>query len=395
MSKPLRVLMVEDDPKDAEMILLLLRRGGYEPDMERVETAAALESALNSASWDIAISDYNLPLFSALEALSILRRKAPDLPCIVMSGTIGEETAIDLLKQGACDFVAKDKPSRLAPAIERELREAEGRRKHQENEDALIRNEYRLSRLSTCLIDLNSNYQTNVDRITALCGDTLDGAFAFYNRLENGFLRSVGQWQTPPDYNAKDRPDGHICYDVIRNATDETVVINHLPATPYAKTDPNVIRYGFQTYIGRAVCCRDRAVGSLCVIYGKDTHPTDDDMMFLNIAASALSREENRKWAEDEVRSKGEEWEQTFASVSDLVSIHDLDFRIVRVNKAFARMFHADPETLVGRFCFEVIHKTREPFCFCPMRETLVSKETTVREIFEPGLVCCSLNEWS
>ena len=62
MSKPLRLLMIEDEPKSAEMVLSLLRRGGYEPDMERVETAAALESALNSASWDVAICDYHLPV---------------------------------------------------------------------------------------------------------------------------------------------------------------------------------------------------------------------------------------------------------------------------------------------------------------------------------------------
>ncbi len=122
--RALRVLVVEDSEFDARMLVGLLRAGGFEPDFERVETAGAMRAALGQASWEVILADYNLPEFSAPEALEVLQGSQLDIPFIIVSGGIGEDTAVAAMKSGAHDYLMKGNLARLVPAVERELREA-------------------------------------------------------------------------------------------------------------------------------------------------------------------------------------------------------------------------------------------------------------------------------
>jgi PAS domain S-box-containing protein len=128
MGKPLRVLIIEDSDDDAQLLLRELKRSGYDAEFERVETAEAMQVVLTEKTWDLILSDYTMPKFSALGALEVLKASRFDLPFIIISGTIGEETAVAALKAGANDFLVKGKFARLGTIIERELREAEVRR---------------------------------------------------------------------------------------------------------------------------------------------------------------------------------------------------------------------------------------------------------------------------
>ena len=119
------------------MVLCQLREAGYEPTSERVDTAECLSAALASREWDIVICDYKMPRFSAPAALALLKNTDLDLPVIVVSGTIGEETAVLAMKAGAHDYVMKNNRRRLVAAIEREVREAARRRAQRESERAL------------------------------------------------------------------------------------------------------------------------------------------------------------------------------------------------------------------------------------------------------------------
>jgi two-component system, cell cycle sensor histidine kinase and response regulator CckA len=141
MTTPLRVLVIEDFEDDMLLMLRELRRGGYTLEHLRVETPAEMESALDRQDWDIVIADYTLPLFSAPAALKLLQQKQRDLPFIIVSGTIGEETAVTAMKAGANDYIIKGQLTRLLPAVERELREAKERRKRQAAELALQESE--------------------------------------------------------------------------------------------------------------------------------------------------------------------------------------------------------------------------------------------------------------
>jgi signal transduction histidine kinase/FixJ family two-component response regulator len=132
-ARPLRVLLVEDSPADAELVLAQLRRGGYAPAARRVETEASLRDALAGATWDCVLSDYELPQFSGLHALRIVQESGRDLPFIVISGAIGEDMAVSVMKAGAHDYVMKESLARLCPVIERELREAAARQAQRRN----------------------------------------------------------------------------------------------------------------------------------------------------------------------------------------------------------------------------------------------------------------------
>ncbi|MBI3622055.1 MAG: EAL domain-containing protein [Nitrospirae bacterium] len=128
MGTPLHALIIEDSDNDAELLVRELRRGGYEPAYERVESAAAMNAALDRQNWDIVFSDYSMPNFNGMAALNLIRERGLDMPFIFLSGTIGEDTAVTAMKQGAQDYIMKGNLKRLLPAVERELREGEIRR---------------------------------------------------------------------------------------------------------------------------------------------------------------------------------------------------------------------------------------------------------------------------
>src|SRR6059036_1762285 len=137
MGVPLRLLLVEDSENDALLLVRELTRAGFEPVVERVETAVAMQAALDRQGWDIVLGDYSMPQFGGAAALALLRERGLDVPFIIVSGTIGEERAVAAMKAGASDYVPKDKLKRLVPVIERELREAAGRRERRRAEAAL------------------------------------------------------------------------------------------------------------------------------------------------------------------------------------------------------------------------------------------------------------------
>jgi signal transduction histidine kinase len=124
LPKKLRVLLVEDNPDDAELALIELRRAGYEPEAVRVQTAAELMAALTGRTWDVIVSDYSLPTFTAPEAFGHVRKLNLDIPFIIVSGTVGEEVAVAAMRAGVHDFLLKGHLKRLVAAIEREIREA-------------------------------------------------------------------------------------------------------------------------------------------------------------------------------------------------------------------------------------------------------------------------------
>ncbi len=142
--KPLRVLIADDSEDDAMIILRVLCKAGYGPVGERVWTAAGMQEALQKQPWDVVISDYEMPGFGGFEALALLKNSGQDAPFILVSAVVSEETAVAAMKAGAHDYIMKRKLTRLAPAIERELREARTRAAKKEAEAALRHSEEQL-----------------------------------------------------------------------------------------------------------------------------------------------------------------------------------------------------------------------------------------------------------
>jgi two-component system cell cycle sensor histidine kinase/response regulator CckA len=142
----LRVLLVEDSATDAKLVIHALRTSGWEVEFERVDDAASMHAALEGRAWDLILSDWSMPRFSAVAALDLVKKAGLDLPFIIVSGTIGEESAVDAMHAGARDYVLKDKLGRLTPAIQRELREYRARA-------ALRESEIRSAAIVRCALD--------------------------------------------------------------------------------------------------------------------------------------------------------------------------------------------------------------------------------------------------
>ena len=157
MSTEIRLLQIEDSPDDAELMLRLLKKAGFLVYSERIETAAEMRELLARQPWDVIVADYRLPNFDAPSALSVLHETGNDIPFIVVSGAIGEEVAVEMMRSGAHDYLLKDRLERLASAVEREIHAARIRRQHRQaqEERSAAHSELRetVDRLELALLD--------------------------------------------------------------------------------------------------------------------------------------------------------------------------------------------------------------------------------------------------
>ncbi len=236
MSRPLRVLFVEDREQDLELLLLELRRGGFDVVHERVETPQALAAALDRQGWDLILCDYNLPHFSAPAALALVKEKQVDVPFIVLSGAVSEEAAVDALRAGAHDFMPKGKLSRLLPAIDRELREAESRaerRKAQELLSDAARDYDELQRASAARLSLMF---ANVPVILYTYAVEEGGRFRFTS-VNPAFLTATGLTEDAVVGRLVDEivpePSLSLVLDKYRDAIRERATVRWIETTPY------------------------------------------------------------------------------------------------------------------------------------------------------------------
>src|SRR5450432_438344 len=160
MNKRLNILHLEDEPDFAELVRTMLSQEGVEAEVKRVGDREAFQRALDGGKFDVIVSDYHLPGFTGLEAMDIARKKCPDTPFILVSGTIGEDAAIRSLKAGATDYVLKQHPDRLPSAIRRAVQEAEEHAKLHEAEAEIVRREKYFRTLTENAVDVLSVLET-------------------------------------------------------------------------------------------------------------------------------------------------------------------------------------------------------------------------------------------
>ncbi len=185
----------------------------------------------------------------------------------------------------------------------------------------------RLRKLSECFLGFGVDPVKNINRLVALCGELMKADCALYNCLENDVLCSRGKWNTPSDYSPVSKPEGHICYDVIKEGSDNILVVRNLPESRYALTDPGVNLYGLRTYIGKTVSFSGAYIGSLCVLYKRDFIPSEDDNKLMGIIASAIGVEEERKYENDELRESEGRFKTLFDNAMDGIVVVDPETR--------------------------------------------------------------------
>jgi len=205
---PLRVLIVEDSEDDALLLVHQLKRGGYEPAFERVDTPEAMSAALAKGTWDIILSDYTMPRFSAPAALALFKESGLDLPFIIVSGAIGEEAAVEMMKAGAHDYVMKGNLARLIPAIKRELCDAEVRRKRKKAEEQLEHSFIDLaetvSRAMASRDPYTAGHERRVAELARLVGQKMGlGEDRLRGLYIGGLLHDIGKISTPESILSK------------------------------------------------------------------------------------------------------------------------------------------------------------------------------------------------
>ncbi len=221
MSKPLRVLIVEDSEDDARLLVRELRKSGYDILFERVDRPETMKAALQRQQWDMIFSDYVLPQFSGLAALNVARETGLDLPFIIISGKIADDIAVTAMKAGAHDYIMKDNLKRLAPAVERELREAVLRRERLHSQEALAFS-HRLLQIANRCVAIAPLLKEVIEEIKNYTGCVAVGI-----RLldENENIPDEGSAGFSEDFYCPEGPlslksDYCLCINVIRGSTD-------------------------------------------------------------------------------------------------------------------------------------------------------------------------------
>jgi PAS domain S-box-containing protein len=305
MSTPLKVLIVEDSESDARLMVRQLERAGYAPVWERVETAEAMRTALGEQAWDLILADYFLPQSSAEQALAILHASGQDLPFIVVSGTIGEDVAVAMMKAGAHDYLLKNNLARLAPAVERELREAESRRQHRRAEDALRESEAKFRALTE-------------ESLVGVCA-IQDGRFQYVNAALAHIL----------GYTSEEPLALPAVAETVAEE-DRALVAENIHRQVVGET--KVLRYEFTAVRKNGDRRRMEMLGTATTLAGRPA-----------VLGTALDITE-RKQAEEQIRELAAMLDQAH----DAVLVRDLAGRIRYINQGAVRLFGWSKEEAAG-----------------------------------------------
>jgi signal transduction histidine kinase/CheY-like chemotaxis protein len=305
--KPLRVLVVEDSEADTTLAIFELERAGLTCAHQRVETRQATAAALDQGGWDVIIADYRMPGFSGLEALAMMQERQIDVPFIIVSGTIGEETAVEAMRAGAHDYVLKENLMRLGAAVVRELREAQVRRERRAALDANHEMAHRSAflaeasrRLASSLDDEDTLAQAArvlVPDIADWCLIALDGqaddewpgrlrtvlrhrdpaAEARGRALLAGYPLSVEAGATPRGLSGAS----------VRPTTPDDVLTTSAPA---GESQAVLRLLGHHAGVCVPLAARDRSMGTLTLVWSAPRpHPADDQQGFLQDVATRVA----------------------------------------------------------------------------------------------------------
>ncbi|MBU1167442.1 PAS domain S-box protein, partial [Patescibacteria group bacterium] len=211
------------------------------------------------------------------------------------------------------------------------------------------KNEARLEKINRCFLNFEADPIKNINRLVALLGEITGATAALYNRLDKKLLVSLGQWHTPDNYNPIDKPEGHICYDVIKKDKKDLTIVRDLDQTDYHQSDPNVNKYQLKTYVGYPVSFRNKAIGSLCIVFQKDFLPDDNDKRIFEIVVSAIETEELRMDAEKKSKESEAKYKSIVDNSVDLIMLTGPDGIITYLSPPCESVLGYQPQELVGK----------------------------------------------
>ena len=347
MDKPVHILHLEDDAADVELIQATLEAAGMACRITVVQARDQFSEALRRGGYDLILADYSLPSYDGLSALRLVKEVCPDIPFIFVSGTLGEDAAIEALTEGATDYVLKQKLSRLAPEVKRALHEAENRKERRRVENVLRESEERFRTLAEKSLVGVYIIQDDLFRY-------VNQAFAEIFGYEPGeIIDTLGPVDFP---TAEDRER---VLESIRRRTTGEIMSNHL-----------------EFHIQR----KDGVIRTVEVFGSRALHQGRPAVLGTLIDVT------ERRASEERLFQASRRWERTFDAVPDLIAILDNDFRIVQANKAMAGRLGLTPEECAGQICHKAVHGMEAPPSFCPHVRSLSDCREHMAEVSEKRL---------
>jgi two-component system, cell cycle sensor histidine kinase and response regulator CckA len=331
MGKTLRVLHVEDSERDTALLARHLARADYEVSSERVETRDEMRAALAAQDWDVILCDYSMPHFSAPDALRLLKESGLDIPFIIISGTVGEEVAVEAMRAGADDYLMKDSLARLAPAIERGVYEAHNRRAMREAEAALRESEDRYRDLVEHSHDL-------------ICTHDMEGRILSVNRTA---ARALGY--EPEELLGRDLRDALV--PKFRERFDDYIA--------------EIQREG----IARGLMVVGTRAGEERIWEYTNTLRTEG--VAAPIVRGVAHDVTEQRRAEEAVRRSEAELRAIFEAMSDVVIVLDREGRYLKVAATSADLLYRPPASLVGHTLHEVFPAAQADFFLAHVRRAL------------------------
>ncbi len=309
MENPLRILHLEDSPKDAELIEATLAGEGLACEVVLVDTRADFVAALEGGGFDLILADYGLTSFDGLSALGIAKEKCPHVPFILVSGTLGEEVAIESMKRGATDYVLKHRLSRLVSCIKRAQREVEEMRERRRAEDEVKHNLERIRALHeidlaiTSTLDLQTILEVLLEKIEVFLPIAAAGTVRLLNR-ETGDLESLA-------CRGFDEQEWRSQARAVLGGRAQRVVETRAPVTAAnINTDERTYnmeifrKRGLISYLGVPLIAHDKVLGVLSIYTGQEHEFSKEEIDFLNtLAGQAAIAINNAQLYEEMVRA--------------------------------------------------------------------------------------------
>jgi PAS domain S-box-containing protein/putative nucleotidyltransferase with HDIG domain len=348
MKSKRRILHLEDDPLDAALIKSMLVNGGIDCDIVLVGNREDFIHALEECEFNLILLDYSLPTFDGLVVLEIVKERCPDIPVIFVTGPMGEELAIETLKDGATDYVLKERLGRLVPSIKRALRESEERTISMRFEEEKRRYEERYRNL----------IETAPDVIFTLSIE--DGSITSLNpAFEKITGWSCSEWQGKYFAGIIHPDDLALALENFQQA---------LRGDTPAPFELRVLSKSGEYLIGDFVGAPQIEKGKVTGVYGYVHDITE------------------KKNHEKIIEHASEEWRETFDSMPYGIMLLDRDYNIIRTNNYISQLTAIPIKELIGRKCFEVIHDTDKPIKGCPCIKSMETLKEVCTELYEPRL---------
>ena len=375
--RALRVLLVEDAPADAVLLVRHLTQAGFSVDSARVENAEAMRQALATGTWDLVLSDHSMPGFDAPAALEVYKSSGLDVPFIVVSGAIGEEATATLMKAGAHDYVLKNNLGRLVPAIQREQHKAASRRERREAHRAQLLERRRMAAINqivaatTSTLDLQQIIDALLDRLRTFSG--ADRAAIMLLEPETGQLATAAARDASgllPTGLRLVRGQG-AAGRVLEEAKplivpDLRAFPDFVPPHETGASAPSGVSRAM-SYAGFPLVSRGRIVGVASLVGTTPREFPPDEVAFIGTICratavgidNAMAHEELHRRAEKltgEIAAQRSYAENVLGSITDGVVTVDANKRIVSWNKGAEAIMGYTAEEAIGKLCSEVFH---------------------------------------